>query len=161
MELELEGGHKEFFMKRFFNPHLKDIFFTFRNFGRICSQAMCEWKNADILLGNGVVTYKPLCYGEQKILGVERRSFFVTEKLRGQCFTDFLSRRWAGLDRIEREKIITGLAVFVRRIHDAGISLPDLYVWHIFITEKKTSGTGPKNSRMPKSVRALCSTLGA
>lgn len=137
MELSFGSQRKEFFMKRFLNPHLKDILFTFSNFGRICSQAMCEWMNANTLLKNGVQTYRPICYGEQKILGFERRSFVITEKLEGECFTDFLARRWAGLERCEKEKIITELAGLVRRIHDAGINLPDLYVWHLFIKEKK------------------------
>ena len=123
-------------MKRFFNPHLKDILFTFRNFGNVYSQAMCEWKNANILLENSVGTYRPICYGEQKVLGLERKSFFVTEKLNGECFTDFLGRRWAWLERCEKEKITCEMAAFVRRIHDTAISLPDLYVWHLFIEEK-------------------------
>jgi hypothetical protein len=141
MELSFGPQRKAFFMKRFLNPHLKDILFTFRNFGSVCSQAVCEWKNAGILLENGVQTYRPVCYGEQKILGVERRSFFITEKLKGECFTDFLARRWAGLERCEKEKIITELAGFVRRIHNAGVGLPDLYVWHLFIKQKKDNGT--------------------
>ena len=33
---------KVFFLKRFHNPHLKDIFFALRTFGRLCSQAACE-----------------------------------------------------------------------------------------------------------------------
>jgi hypothetical protein len=141
MELSFGPQRKEFFMKRFFNPHLKDILFTFRNFGSVCSQAMCEWKNANILLKNGVRTYRPICCGEQKILGIERRSFFITAKLEGECFTDFLGRKWAWLDRCEKEKIISELASFVRGIHDAGIGLPDLYVWHLFIREKKGDDT--------------------
>lgn len=141
MELSFGTERKEFFMKRFSNPHLKDILFTFRNFGSVCSQAMCEWKNANILLENGVQTYRPVCCGEQKVLGLERRSFFVTEKLNGECFTDFLGRRWTWFERCEKEKIMWEMAGLVRQIHDAGISLPDLYVWHLFINEKKDEGT--------------------
>ena len=101
---------------------------------------MCEWKNADILLENDVQTYRPVCYGEWKILGLERKSFLVTEKLNSECFTDFLGRRWPWLERSEKEKIMFALARVVRRIHDAGISLPDLYVWHLFIEEKVSEG---------------------
>ena len=35
----------------------------------------------------------------------------------------------------QKEKIITGLAAFIRKIHASNICLPDLYVWHIYITE--------------------------
>jgi len=139
MELSFGPQRKEFFMKRFLNPHLKDILFTFSNFGSVCSQAMCECKNVNILLKNGVRTYRPVCWGEQKILGVERRSFFITEKLEGECFIDFLGRKWPWLERCEKEKVISELACFVRGIHDAGIGLPDLYVWHLFIKEKKNN----------------------
>ena len=30
---------------------------------------------------------------------------------------------------------MTGLAAFIRKIHDSNICLPDLYAWHIFISE--------------------------
>lgn len=137
MEFSFGPRRKEFFMKRFFHPHLKDVLFTLRNFGSICSQAMCEWKNANILLENGVGTYKPVCFGEKKALGLEQRSFFITEKVSGECFTDFLGRRWAWLQRHEKEEVLCEMAGFVHRIHEARISLPDLYVWHLFIQEKQ------------------------
>ena len=144
MELSFGPDRKTFFMKRFFNPHLKDVLFTLCNFGSVCSQAMCEWRNAHLLLENSVQTYHPICCGEQKILGLEQRSFFVTEKLSGECFTDFLGRRWAWLERCAKERVMCEMAAFIRRIHDAGVSLPDLYVWHLFITEKKNEAKDTK-----------------
>jgi len=127
---------KQFFMKRFFNPHLKDMLFTLRNFGRFCSQAACEWKNANILLQNNIDTYKPICYGERINYGLEKKSFFLTEKLPGSCLTNFVADNWSQLTQQRKEKIIVSLAKLIRRVHNARISLPDLYVWHIFITEK-------------------------
>ena len=133
--LETDGVAQEFFMKRFVRPHFKDMWFTFCNHGQICSQGGCEWRNANLLLENGVETYRPVCYGEEMVCGIEKRSFFITEKLTGQCLSDFVSERWGTLDQSKREKIISSLAKVVRRIHDAGISMPDLYVWHVFISQ--------------------------
>ena len=128
------AGEKVFFMKRFHRPHYKDMLFTVCNFGRLCSQAAVEWKNANLLFENGVDTYRPVCYGEQFKWGLERKSFFVTEKLREQCFTDFVAENWTQLGQVEKEKTIVSIAKLVRKVHDTKISLPDLYVWHLFIS---------------------------
>ena len=140
MTLGGSDGNYEFFMKRFFKPHFKDMLFTVRNFGRMCSQATCEWNNAGALLKAGVGTYIPICRGEETTLGLEKRSFFITEKIKGQCFTDFVRLRWDRLAQSEKEAVIVSLAQVIRRVHEAGISLPDLYVWHVFITEKEDGG---------------------
>lgn len=131
---------KQFFMKRFFHPHFKDMLFTWRNFGHRCSQARCEWENIRMLFGSGIRAYSPVCYGEKIKWGLESKSFIVTEKLKGQSLTDFVGQNWQQLDGRQKEKIIIGLAKFIRRIHDSKFSLPDLYVWHIFLEENHTRG---------------------
>lgn len=135
MALEAGGGKKEFFMKRFFSPHFKDMLFTIRNFGKLCSQAECEWKNAELLLRQGIGSYQPVCYGEQMQVGLEKKSFIITEKIKGPPMTDFVGANWARLAQPQKEKVIIALAKFVRRIHNAKIRVPDLYLWHIFITK--------------------------
>ena len=133
--LDHQGQKKHFFMKRFYSPYIKDMLFTSLNFGYICSQARGEWNNANILLGNGIDTYHPACYGEQIVCGIEKRSFFVTEAIDGQSLTDYVSANWASISRNEKENIIASLGRFVRKIHDSKISMPDLYLWHFFIKE--------------------------
>jgi hypothetical protein len=133
MILPAAAGEKELFMKRFFKPHFKDMLFTICNFGSLCSQGACEWKNIDILLQQGIDTYRPVCFGQQMCLGLEKKSFIVTEKINSVCLTDFVAANWLTLDRPQKEKIITAMAKFVRKIHNAKISMPDLYLWHIFI----------------------------
>ncbi len=131
-----EGAQrKEFFMKRFFRPHFKDMLFTLQRFGRPCSQAECEWNNAHALLEKGIDTYRPLCYGSEMNFGLEKKSFFVTEKINGLCLTDFVAKNWSRLDRHQKENILTELAYTIRKVHSAEISLPDLYIWHFFIAE--------------------------
>lgn len=131
---------KQLFIKRFFHPHLKDMLFTWRSFGEPCSQARCEWENANLLLGNDIETYKPLCYGEKKEWGIERNSFIVTEKLNGQALTDFVGWNWQNLNRQQKEKIISDMAAFIHRIHEKKFCLPDLYVWHIFLKQDRAKG---------------------
>jgi hypothetical protein len=131
------GENKQFFLKCFNKPHLKDIFFTWRGSGRLCSQGRYEWDCANFLIQSGIETYKPVCYGEQTKLGLERKSFFITEKLPGQCMTDFVTEKWQDLERQEKERIIKDLGVFIRKIHDLKINFPDLYLWHIFLRQKE------------------------
>ena len=107
--------------------------------GHFCSQAAYEWHNAKLLLDNGIKTYRPVCYGEQIKCGVERKSFLITEKLRSQCFTDFVARNWSPLARSQKEKILFSLAKLIRRVHDLNIGMPDLFLWHIFIREDFSS----------------------
>jgi hypothetical protein len=130
-----ELDKKQFFMKRFSHPHFKDMLFSWRNIGRPCSQARYEWENTRRLLDNGIETYHPVCFGEKIKYGIEDSSFFVTEELQSQCLTDFIRQNWTGFQQQQKEKIITGLAAFIRKIHDSNICLPDLYIWHIYITE--------------------------
>ena len=130
-----DSQKKRFFMKRFSHPHFKDMLFSWRNIGRPCSQARYEWENARLLLDNGIETYRPVCFGEKITWGIENSSFFVTEELQSQCMTDFVRQNWLRLQQRQKEKIVTGLATFIRKIHALNISLPDLYVWHFFITE--------------------------
>ncbi len=124
---------KNFFMKRFYKPHFKDILSAKLAFGKFYSQAKVEWENANLLLKNGIGTYKPVCYGQTTKCGLERRSFFVTKELISQCFADFARENWGRIDRLEKDKILLGIAGTIRKTHEAGISLPDLYVWHIYV----------------------------
>ena len=131
---------KTFFIKRFHNPHYKDMLSAWHKFGQVTSQAAVEWNNAHMLLSHGIDTYQPVCFGEQKKWGLEKRSFFVTEKVNSTEFVEFISQRWRQLGQIQREKIVIAIAKMIRRIHNLNIVLPDLAVWHIFISEDYLNG---------------------
>ena len=135
LRLEAEGGPKVYFMKRFFSPHLKDMLFTVRNFGKLCSQAELEWRNAHILLDNGIETYRPVAWGADTCCGIERRSFFVTEKIEGRSLIDYLMEHWSGFDETTQTTLVAEMARFFRRLHQARLSLPDSYLWHLFVLE--------------------------
>ncbi|MBE0536720.1 MAG: hypothetical protein IH624_13720 [Phycisphaerae bacterium] len=131
--LDAGGRKKTLFMKRFFHPHIKDMLFARRSFGRLCSQAGCEWHNASILLHNGIGTYRPLCCGEHMLFGLERQSFLITEELPGRCLSEFVGQSWAQTGRYNKEAVVAAMGRFVRKIHNAAVSMPDLYVWHLFL----------------------------
>ena len=131
---------KVFYIKRFHNSHLKDMFGAWCNFGRLTSQAGVEWGNANLLLENGIDTYKPVCMGERTIWGLERKSFVITERLEAMCLQDFVITKWHALDRSQQDKIIAAMAQLARKAHEANISLQDLYIWHIFLDEESLAG---------------------
>ena len=131
---------KDFFIKRFHRPHLKDILSAGLNFGRPTTQAGVELKNARYLLANGIGTYNPVCIGEHTLTGIETKSFIVTEKLNSVCLLDFVLEKWRSLDRGIQDKIITAVAEQARKIHKLNISFPDLYLWHFFINPESPGG---------------------
>lgn len=134
--LGADSRKKTFFIKRFSRPHLKDVIFARRNIGESCSQGRYEWESARFLIDNCIESYRPVCYGEQKTWGIETKSFVVTEELQSTCLSDFIREKWNILERSQQEKIVSGVGAFVRRIHALNVSLPDLYVYHIYIAEK-------------------------
>ena len=135
-----DSGKKRFFMKRFFQPHIKDMFFSWRNLGHLCSQGRLEWENARLLLDNDIGTYKPVCYGEQIIWGFETKSFCITEELQADCLTAFLRSHWGHMKQDEKERFMASMAAFIRKIHALNIDMPDLYVWHTYVNRDKSAG---------------------
>lgn len=127
------GGTKTLFMKRFFSPHFKDMLFAVRNWGGLCSQGQLEWNSANYLLEHGIATYQPVCFGHRTLAGIERQSFFITEQLAGQCLMDVIRQSWRTLGVEEQNRLLDELAIWIQGIHRLGISLPDLYVYHLFV----------------------------
>jgi tRNA A-37 threonylcarbamoyl transferase component Bud32 len=140
LTIRRQGAATTVFVKRFNYPHFKDLVGSYITLGRILSQAAMEWENANFLLSKDIGTYKPVCFGEKTILGIERKSFFVSERIEGQCLTDFVGENWSKISRQQKEELMAELGRFVRKIHDAGINFPDLYVWHIYLNDNRQSG---------------------
>ncbi|MEN6309896.1 MAG: lipopolysaccharide kinase InaA family protein [Anaerohalosphaeraceae bacterium] len=136
---ERASGTKTLFMKRFFNPHFKDMLFAVRNWGGLCSQGQLEWNSATYLLEHGIATYRPACFGHRTIAGIERQSFFITEQLAGQCLMDLIRDNWRNLNGDEQNRLLSELATWIQGIHRLSVSLPDLYVYHLFV-DKGTDG---------------------
>jgi len=127
------GQAKRLFIKRFRHPHVKDMLFAAHMTGRPSTQAQLEWANVGILLQHGIETYHPVALGKETCFGIERRSFLITEEISGISLTDFIGESWQRLSDQEKEQLMASLGKLVRRVHDLGLSFPDLYVWHVFL----------------------------
>jgi len=133
---------RTFFMKRFSDPHFKDMLSAFQQFGKLCSQAEVEWRNSKILLNHGIETYHPVCFGTRSHFGIEQRSFFITEKIKDPCLLDYLAKSWASMEQTSRNDLVIRLGNFFRKIHNAGIRLPDAYIWHVYRVMVGTDSKG-------------------
>ena len=130
----VEGtDRRTFFMKRFQNPHFKDMLAARRMCGSRTSQAGVEWHNARHLLANHIATYEPVCMGERTRWGIERNSFFVTRELEAICLRDFVIDNWRNLERHQQENILIAVGKLARALHKLDIAFPDLQVWHLFL----------------------------
>jgi len=142
LELEDNGRTRRFFMKRFIHPHFKDMLSAFSHFGSLCSQTEVEWRNAKILLENGIETYHPVCYGVQSRFGIEQQSLFITEQINGPCLLDYLAESWASLEEAQRQDLVVRLGKFFQKIHGAEIRLPDSYIWHVYRVRSDNAADG-------------------
>lgn len=132
-QLTRAGETRRFFMKRFEGHNTKDTFAAFFRYGKLYTQAHLEWENANYLLANGIGTYKPVCFGYQQSCGIEKRSVFVTEELDSINLTTYIRQNAKNFDSAMKRKLLSDLAKQVKKKHDVGISMPDLYLWHFFI----------------------------
>lgn len=130
---------KSFFIKWYLRVPWKNTWKTWRKFRNPYSQARAEMETAHRLVQHGISTYKPVCYGEEMGLLFEKRSFLVTEKISQPSLAEYIFHHWLHWTEQEREKLITSLARFTRKMHDKGIRFPDLYTKHIFVN---SSGSG-------------------
>lgn len=135
LTLGTESDEKVFYLKRFHFPGYKNILRAWSIYGKPITYGRLEYENANFLLSNGIGAYKPVCFGEDTVWGLEAKSFIVTEKLQVTPLESFVVRKWNTLARKEQENIFISLAKTVRRVHNLNISMPHMFVKHIFIDE--------------------------
>ncbi len=138
--LTVDGAEKVFFMKRFHHQHYKDTLFAFRNYFKLMSLGEIEWRNIYMLLNNGIDTYHPVCFGVVNPSLRNMCSLVVTEEIGGECLSDIVAGGWSGLDEQYRRRLLDAVAALAAKVHIAKLSLPDLYVWHYFITGESDGG---------------------
>jgi len=125
------GRELVLYLKRYWRRPKKDGLKSLLLFGRVWSIARQEWENARALEQAGFTVSRSVAYGEDCGWCWERFSFLLTEAAPGQQTVDqFLD---SCLDRAPRREVIGALAIEVRRLHDAGLSFPDLFTRHIFV----------------------------
>ena len=100
-----------------------------------------EWQNAQTLRRAGIPVAEPLAFG--CATGPEGpRSLLVFREVRGQSLAALLLEFPDGADRgpaaRQRHAIARVVGAAVRRLHDAGFSMPDLYAKHVYIEEPES-----------------------
>ena len=119
------------FLKRSWNPYKKDGLKSLFQRGRVTSISRIEWQNSEALHAAGIPTGALVACGEDCGPLWEKFSFIITEAATGgQTIQQFLRKCQ---DRAERRWVLDALARFVRRMHDAGLSTPDLFTRHLFL----------------------------
>jgi heptose I phosphotransferase len=100
-----------------------------------------EYAVTSELSAAGIETPKPICYGEQWGALFEKRSFIITEKIADAealerrlppCFSEPATSENLRL----RRSFIAQLASFIRKFHQTGYHHRDLYLSHIFYSDK-------------------------
>lgn len=123
------------FLKRTWRPYKKDGIKSLFRLGRVTSISHLEWQNSEALHAAGIPTGTLVSWGEDCGLLWERFSYIITEAARGeQTVQQFLS---TCQDRQERRRVFDALARFVGRMHEAGLSTPDLFTRHVFLDARR------------------------
>lgn len=134
VKVNLEG--RTFYLKRNwfqFHEFTKDITrFRLNKYG-----AYREWQSIFSINQIGIATVPVVAFGENYFLGIERKSFIVTEKLYGyESIEDIAKERWnppLSESAIEEKRVIIEEAArLTRKLHDAGLNHQDLYLGHLF-----------------------------
>jgi len=95
-----------------------------------------EWENAQRLRAAGIPVAEPIAFGCAQG-GAEPRSLIVFREVRGMSLAAYVFGLPAGADRgpaaRARHAVARAVGEAVRRLHDAGLSFPDLYAKHVYI----------------------------
>jgi len=135
MELNGEGGPRTVFLKRFGPVDRKDALKDLLCFRRVRTKALAEFDMLCAFAEAALAVPGALACGERHLMGRDRASFLMVEGLAsGRPLDEVLS----GLsDSGRRRRLISSLAVFVRRMHNAGLTHADLFAKHLFVEESR------------------------
>jgi heptose I phosphotransferase len=119
------------YVKRNWKPYRKDGLRSLLLRGRVCSLSRQEWENSRALAAVGLRTAELVACGEECGLLWEKFSFIITRSAEGSATLErFLE---TCTDRAVRRRVLDSLAGEVRRMHEAGLSTPDLFTRHVFV----------------------------
>jgi hypothetical protein len=126
-----DGRELVLFLKRNWCSHKKDGFLSLLRHGRVWSQARQEWENSKAMQRAGVKTATLVAYAEECGPCWEKFSCLLTEAAAGTHNVEQFVRERR--EPPERRRILKAVARGVRRMHEAGVSTPDLYGRHVFL----------------------------
>jgi heptose I phosphotransferase len=137
--VKISCGGKDYFLKRFTKPPAKDTLFQWLRGRRARTHARLEWEAIRALEAAGIGAPEVAAVGEASGGGLRKPSFLLTVGLEDRVALDaFLERGdYDALDRSGKRAFVRALAQTVRRMHDAGITHPDLYAWHVFVRREE------------------------
>ncbi len=135
VRVRFEG--RGFFLKRFTDPPAKDALGRLFRLQRPGTHAEHEWKMVRSLAAAGVGVPEVAAVGAEAGSGLRRRSFLLTAELEGYApLGAYLEGKGDAFKLPSgRRGFIEDLAGLVKRMHEGGISHPDLYSWHLFVRE--------------------------
>ena len=131
IKFEIDQPRTTLFLKRYNStPKLTQLKNWFANRKRAATMNY-DLAPAQKLAELGINVLRTICYGSQWAGAFEKRSFIITEKIPN---AQSLENR---LPDIRKKKcFIDSLAGFVRKFHDTGLRHRDLYLCHIFYSDK-------------------------
>lgn len=122
------------FLKRHWKVNRLKSLLTFARGFRIESLASREWENAKRLQRAGFQTASLVACGEECGFFGENFSFLITEQAAGSCSLEEFCQKCR--DQQARQSLFAALAAEVRRVHSAGMSMPDLFARHVFFSRE-------------------------
>ena len=139
-----KGQTRTLYLKRFNRPPLMEQLRRIRECGLRSSNGWREMHFIKRLSQLGIPTMRGLAFG-QRMKGIfEKRSFGITEEIRGESLETFTERILAGTEPApawaDRREIIRQLALITARLHRHGLFHRDLYLCHVFLCRNADGG---------------------
>lgn len=125
------GAPLVLYLKRTWRAYTKDGLRTLLRHGRAHSVSWQEWENSLSLQRAGLKTAPLVAYGEDCGWFRERFSFLITESVEGKGTLEQFLHECHDLEH--RRRVLDALARNIRRMHEAGLAMPDLFTRHIFL----------------------------
>jgi hypothetical protein len=141
LRLETDWPETTLFLKLYDRPPVLVQLKNWLQHRARASLALLEFETASELASAGINTPKVVCYGEQWGTFFEKRSFIITERIPdGEALERKLPDCFTGeptTKNLEQQRdFIAKLAFFVKRFHETRYRHRDLYLSHIFYTDK-------------------------
>ena len=127
------GAPLALYLKRTWRAYKKDGLRTLLRHGRVWSISRQEWDNSLRMQQAGLRTAPLVAFGQDCGWLCERFSFIITESVESDGTLEHFLKECC--DPVRRRLVLDALARNVRQMHEAGLSMPDLFTRHIFIEE--------------------------
>jgi hypothetical protein len=135
IRFETENPAATLFLKRYKNTPVLAQIKNWLGHRRIASTMFYDLDPAEKLAAAGIHTPQTVCYGSERGLLFEKRSFIITKQIPGESLERLLPSCFADTSKENvkaRRKFIDRLAEFTRKFHATGYRHRDFYLAHIF-----------------------------